>query len=285
MSTEPRPQLGAPSVGVEAVSRTSSERRRRRAGPSLPIATAIPIALTLALWEFGSAIGVIDRVFFPAPTTIVAASWRLITEGEAVAGVAATMHRILLGFVIGGVSGVLLGLLMGRFRLMRLTFEPLIRFIYPIPKIAVLPLLLVIFGLGSPPIIALATLSCFFPTVINTYYGVIQTDELLVRMARNMGASEAQLLTKVILPGAMPAIFSGLRLGLGMAVLGTIAGEFVATSSGIGAQTWLYWQVYQINNMYGTLLIIVLLGFGLTTLMIWAQERFFPWASQSTQQE
>jgi len=244
-----------------------------------PIGTLLPIVAVLTLWEMASDLNLIDVTFFPAPHTIAIATWTLALSGEISQNLMITLERILAGFVIGATPAILLGLLMGRIGLFRAVFDPLIAVTYPIPHIAILPLLLVIFGLGSAPIIALAAIVCFYPAVVNTYTGVRGADERLVRMARNMGANERQILWKIVLPDALPSVFAGLRLSIGLALLSTVAGEFVASSTGIGAQTWLYWQVYQIQNMYGTLVVVVALGFTLSVLMQFGQRRFFGWAT------
>ena len=249
-----------------------------------PTGTIIPVIAVIVLWEIGSSLGLIDRIFFPAPSRIVAALLRLGGQGVILDNLGITLRRIALGFAIGTVPGILLGVFMARMKWISLLIDPLISLTYPIPHIATLPLLLVIFGLGSPPIIVLSAIVCFYPAIVNTLVGVRQVDERLVQMARNLGASGQQILWKIALPGALPTIFAGLRLGLGLALLGGVAGEFVAASEGIGAQTWIYWQVYQIDNMYATLIVIVATGFILTNLMLYIERRFFGW-SKATQKQ
>jgi ABC-type nitrate/sulfonate/bicarbonate transport system permease component len=243
-----------------------------------PLGAILPVAAVIILWEVGGRLGLIDEVFFPVPTRIVDSLLELSGEGIVTEQLWVTVQRVALGFAIGTIPAVVLGLLMGRVRWIEAIFDPLITVTYPIPHLATLPLLLVIFGLGSPPIIALAAIVCFYPAVVSSLAGVRQIDERLVLMARNMGASKRTVLLKIVLPGALPAVFAGLRLALGLALLGTVAGEFVASDTGIGAQTWQYWQVYQITNMYATLLVTVALGFVLITGAQWVERRFFGWS-------
>jgi NitT/TauT family transport system permease protein len=244
----------------------------------------IPAIVVILLWEVGGALGWIDRIFFPQPSRVLKALTTLTQEGIVLKNLEITLFRVASGFLIGTIPAVVVGILVARTKWASLIVDPLISLTYPIPHIATLPLLLVIFGLGSPPIIALSSIICFYPSVVNTTAGVRQVDERLVLMARNMGCSARQVLWKIVLPAALPTIFAGLRLGLGLALLGGIAGEFVAASEGIGAQTWLYWQVYQIENMYATLVAIVVTGFTLTNLMLFAERRFFGW-SKTTQRQ
>jgi NitT/TauT family transport system permease protein len=238
----------------------------------------------VVLWEIGGRLGIIDATFFPQPSRIVAALVRLSEEGVILQNLLVTLKRMAAGFVIGTIPAVLIGVMLARLKWASLIIDPLISLTYPIPHIATLPLLLVIFGLGSPPIIALSAIVCFYPAVVNTAAGVRQVDERLIQMARNMGASGSQLLWKIILPAALPTMFAGLRLGLGLALLGAIAGEFVAASEGIGAQTWLYWQVYKIEEMYATLLVIIAVGFAMTNIMLFLERRFFGWSRAAQRQ-
>ncbi|SCG71839.1 ABC transporter permease [Micromonospora inositola] len=239
--------------------------------------SVVPVVLVLLLWQLGSMAGLIDRTFFPAPSECLQALVRLVSTGELLPNVGITLRRILLGFLLGVIPATLLGIAMGRVPWIRVVIDPLIAITYPIPVVAILPLLLVIFGTGGQPIIVLAGIISFFPAVVNAMSGVLQVDERLVLMARNMGATQRQILWKIVLPGALPAIFAGIRLAAGLALLGTIAGEFLAASDGIGSMTWRYWQIYQIDNMYATLAVIATLGFFLTTVTLRVQRRFFGW--------
>lgn len=244
---------------------------------STGLGSLVPVVLALGLWQLGSMVGIIDKTFFPAPIDCVKALVDLISSGELLPNFVITLRRIVLGFFLGVIPATLLGIAMARVSWIRVLVDPLIAITYPIPVIAILPLLLVIFGVGGRPIIVLAGIISFFPAVVNAMSGVLQVDERLVLMARNMGASRQQVLWKIVLPGALPSIFAGIRLAAGLALLGTIAGEFLAASDGIGSMTWRYWQIYQIGNMYATLAIIAAMGFVLTTVTLRVQRRFFGW--------
>jgi ABC-type nitrate/sulfonate/bicarbonate transport system permease component len=243
--------------------------------------SAIPVVAVLLLWEIGSKVGFIDATFFPAPSDSVRALMHLIADGELLPNLRTTLLRILLGFLLGVCPAVIVGIAMARLPWAKVLLDPIISIIYPIPVVAILPLLLVIFGLGSRPIIVLAGIISFFPTAVNTLSGVLRVDEKLILMTRNMGASDRQVLRKIVLPGALPSIFAGLRLSAGLALLGTIAGEFLAASDGIGSMTWRYWQIYQITNMYATLAVIAALGFVLTTATLRVQRRYFGWTENA----
>lgn len=242
-----------------------------------------PVVVVLCLWQLGVAVGVIDRTFFPAPTSIVAEAVHVWSGGGVPQALATTLETLFSGFVLAAVPGTVIGLLAGRSEAVRAVVDPLIAATYPIPAIAVLPLLLVIFGLGSEPIIVLAALISFFPIIINSMAGAGEVDVTLLKMARNAEATRFQSFVKITLPASLPTIFAGWRLGLGLALLGSVSGEFVTGTSGLGALIWNSWQTYEILPMYGELTGVVLVGYVLTYGMLFLQKRFFGWASVSTQ--
>jgi NitT/TauT family transport system permease protein len=263
--------------------------RRGTKGPSRafrfmasPAGSLVPVVVILALWQLGSEAGFIDETFFPAPWDCAVALKDLLADGGLLSNIWITLQRILAGFALGVVPAVVVGIMMGLVPWLKVVLDPVIAILYPIPAVAILPLLLVIFGTGGTPIIVLGAIISFFPSAVNAMAGVQQNDQRLVLMARNMGASRPQILWKIVLPGALPSIFAGIRLSAGLALLGVIAGEFLAGSDGIGSLTWQYWQVYQISNMYATLAVIAAMGFTLTTVTLRVQRRFFNWTEGST---
>ncbi len=236
-----------------------------------------PVLGALLLWQLCSSLGVIDASFFPPPTRVLAKVWELLLAGEMIPNLAVSLQRFLFGFLLGAVPGVVLGLLMGWMRAVRLILDPIITIVYPIPRIAILPLFLVIFGLGSPPIIAITALICFFPAVVTTYAGVRGLDPNLPAMARNIGATRMQVMTKIALPAALPVMFAGLRLSLGLALTGEVAAEFVAASNGIGAEIWRSWQIYRIDAMYANIFAISAVGVLFSYVLLEVQRRLLSW--------
>ena len=246
-------------------------KRHVRRGLAAVGRTAIPLLAAAALWEFVVRTGLIGSTFFPPPTTVLKTLWELIQEGEIAGELAISLQRVALAFVIGTIPAVVLGVIMGYYPRFYRLVDPLVAVTYPVPKLAILPLLLVIFGLGSAPIIAMAAILCFYPTLVSTIAGVRGVDRDLVDVVQTFGGSKVQVLWKVILPGAMPVIFAGFRLGAGIALEGEIAAEFVSASDGIGAKTWSYWQVYQIDRMYANLVVIAIVGLAITYLVKWVE--------------
>jgi NitT/TauT family transport system permease protein len=253
------------------------EKSRWRLALEGALASSAPVIGALLLWQIVAETGVIDRTFFPPPSRILLKVWQMNAEGLMAEHLLVTSQRFLLGFLLGAVPGVLLGLAMGWIGIFRVIFDPIITIIYPIPRIAILPLFLVIFGLGSPPIIAVTALICFFPAVVTTYAGVKGLDPNLPGMARNLGASRLQIMTKIALPASLPVMFAGLRLSLGLALTGEVSAEFVAATNGIGAEIWRYWQIYRIEEMYANIVVVSTIGIVLSFTLLRIQRRLLSW--------
>ncbi len=171
---------------------------------------ASPIGL-LAVWEILLALGFGDRRFVPAPSDIAVRFWELTMSGELARHTAATLWRVFAGFVIGAVPAVAIGLLMAMFRPARIFFDPLIAALMPIPKVALMPLLLLAFGFGDASKIALVATAVFFPVIVNTYAGAANIDRIYWDVAKNFGASTYVMFSRVVFFGALPLIFAGLK--------------------------------------------------------------------------
>jgi sulfonate transport system permease protein len=237
---------------------------------------AVPVAL-LALWEIASRLAVVSPRYFPAPTTI---GWVLadrFVEGDLGAQSLVTLARLACAFALAAVAGVLLGLLMGIARPVRAAIEPYIAFIFPVPKITLLPFLLIILGVGEPAFVLTGATSAFFQIVISTLGGVQTLDPRLLEAGRNYGAHGARLFWKVILPAALPSIFTGLRLGLGLALVSLVAVEFIAAKSGLGHLVYRHWQMLSTPEMYAAFVLVGALGLALTRGLRVLQARILTW--------
>ena len=171
-----------------------------------------------------------------------------------------------MGFFISAALGIPLGLLIGWSKGIRAFMDPIIAATYPIPKISLLPLLLVIFGLGEASKVVTVVIAGFFLVLISTVHGVTHIEPVLVQAAQNYGAKGWQLFAKVILPAALPSIFTGLRLSLGVSLLIIVAAEFVAANRGIGYLIWISWSTLSVGKMYVGLVVIAFLGVLFTTV-------------------
>lgn len=235
-----------------------------------------PLAV-LAAWQLASDMGWTDKRYVPSPFTIAQAGWDLALSGRLALDIGASLRRLVVGFVLGAVPGVMLGMVMGLNRWVRATVDPLVAALYPIPKIAILPLLMLVFGLGDGSKIAVVAMAVLFLTIINTTTGVLQLDRIYFDVARNYGTPWYKLFTRVILPGALPTIFAGLRISLGVSLVVLVGAEFVASEAGIGYLIWVSWQTLVVENMFVGIIVITVLGV-LSTLFLHEVERLLvPW--------
>jgi NitT/TauT family transport system permease protein len=244
------------------------------------VSVAVPLAL-LVLWELAARLAVLSPRYFPPPTAIAAALPAGLGEGDLGSATLVTLARLWLAFALAAVAGVPLGLAMGVFRPVRAAVEPYIAVLFPVPKIALLPLLLILLGVGEPAFVLTGALSAFFQVVISTLGGVQGLDPRLLDVGRHYGAGGARLFRKVILPATLPAIFTGLRLGLGLALVAIVAVEFVAARSGLGHLVYRHWQTLSTPEMYGAFALVGGLGLLVTRGLGALQRRMLVWQEES----
>lgn len=235
-----------------------------------------PLALLL-LWEVLVRTRVLDVRFFPAPSQVVGTLVSLNLSGELPHDVLVSLARVAAGFALGASAGIALGLLMGVSRVIRAAVNPLVGTIYPIPKIAILPLVMLIFGLGEPSKYVIVAIGVFFLVLLNTAAGVMNIEKIYLDVGRNFGARRSDVLRTIALPGALPFIFTGLRLGWGTGLLLIVAAEFIAAKSGIGYLIWTSWQTFAVEEMYVGLITISALGLVSFALFDVLERWLIPW--------
>jgi len=238
-----------------------------------------PIGL-LVVWQILLMVGVGDRRFIPAPSDIALRFARLAGSGELEWHVAVTLTRVFAGFVIGALPAVVVGLFMAMFKPVRILVDPLIAALFPIPKIALMPLLLLVFGFGDASKIALVAIAVFFPVVVNTYTGAANIEKIYWDVARNYGASETVLFTRVVFFGALPMIFAGLRIALAVSFIVLVASEFVASKTGIGYLIWNSWELLQVDIMFVGIVTIGILGLITSVLFQEIERKVIPWKAE-----
>jgi NitT/TauT family transport system permease protein len=240
------------------------------------IAVISPIA-SLIVWEWASATGVLREAFFPRPSTVLAHLVQLAVDGTLWAHTAKSLVRIGWAFALAALFGVAIGLAMGLWRRLRDGLDPVFAVIYPIPSVLFLPLVSFLVPPGEIALIVTTTVTSFFLVAFTTTHGVRQIDRLVVEAAVHYGARGPRLFASVLLPGALPFIFTGLRLGLGFALIVVVAVEIVSASSGLGALLWLSWQILKVEDMYATFFVIALLGAVLSYGLAALRARLLPW--------
>lgn len=223
------------------------------------IGWALPAAIVL-LWEALSRAGLIAGNVLPAPSAVLAAFWRLTLSGELAHNIAVSSARALAGFALGGSIGFALGLANGLSRLSRDVTDTTLQMIRNIPHLALIPLVILWFGIGEEAKLFLVALGVFFPVYVNTLLGIQGIDPQLVEMGRIYGMRPATLFRWVILPGALPSIFTGLRYALGIMWLTLIVAETISAQSGLGYMAMQAREFLLIDVVVLSILIYALLG-------------------------
>ncbi|PYM12622.1 MAG: taurine ABC transporter permease [Candidatus Rokuibacteriota bacterium] len=235
-----------------------------------------PLVVLIA-WEVVVRANLVDARFFPAPTSIVGTFWALIRSGDLASAVGVSLTRIGAGFLMGAVPALVLGLGLGLSRMVRAFANPIIYALYPVPKVAILPLVMLIFGLGEMSKYVIIAIAVFFLVLVNTIAGVVQIDPIYFDVARNFNASRRDFYLGVVLRGALPAIFTGLKLAMGVALIVLVTAEFVGARSGIGVMIYESWQVFAIERLFVGLVVVSFLGYVLSLLLDELERLVIPW--------
>lgn len=227
----------------------------------------------LVLWEALARGGVLDIRFFPPPSLIL---HYLFTESIAdglLQDVWASLYRVGWGYFFGCSLGALCGLAMGMVPLVRTLLYPIVAGFYPIPKIAILPLLMLIFGLGDLSKIVVVAIGSFFLVLLNTLLGVENQPPIYRDLRKIFSIKRHDYVLQVVIPGAAPAMFTGLKLAAGYSLVVVVAAEFSGADAGIGYRIWQAWETFSIKSMYASIMVIAVLGFafsfGLERLEKW----------------
>ena len=249
------------------------------AGATLGLVEKIyPVFVVAAVWELIARLQWFDPLFLPRFSDVAIALWSgLFDTGMLVADASYSLMRAMAGFAIGGVVGIFLGTLMGQFRPVRQFLDPIVSFLFPMPKLALFPLIMVWLGLGESSKIAVIAVSAFFPVVINTYTGIRNVDKFLIWNALSKGANKLQLLTSVLMPAASPFIFAGVRVAASFSFLIAVSVEMLQSNNGLGYRILFAKSIYQPENMYAALMLVALLGFSVDRLVRIIGRRLLTW--------
>jgi len=235
------------------------------------------LLLLAGSWEALARLGCFNPVLFPPATVIAGRLVRLAADGTLPAAAAVSLARMGVGFALALVIGLPLGVAMGRWKPVEGFFGPIFAFGFPVPKVALIPVFLLFFGLGHASKIALVFADALFPVALSAYHGVRAVERQLVWSARAMGDSEPGLLRRVVWPAALPSVFTGIRLGLVVALIVVFISEMVAAGSGLGHVMILSARNFKIVDMYAAILSIGLIGFGLDRALLGIRRRALRW--------
>jgi ABC-type nitrate/sulfonate/bicarbonate transport system permease component len=250
-----------------------------RRNEPLIIGTASVIAFLIA-WQLVANARIWSALFLPGPMDIVTAFDELIKGGELGIDIAVSSQEFATGYGLAAVIAIPLGMLIGWYPRLRYGLDPFITFLYATPRIVLLPLFIIWFGIGIESKIAVIFLGAFFAILINTTAGVRNLDTHLIRVARSLGGSDMQIFSTIALPGSVPFILTGLRLGLGHALIGVVVGEYVAAQHGIGKMMMIAGQTFQSAQVFAGLMVIAVAGLLMTLLLQRLERHFDAWRPQ-----
>ena len=231
----------------------------------------------VALWQAASSLFGASPLFLPSPMAISRALWRLTTEGDLLAQIGVSALRIAAGWSLGAVAGLAVGLAMGLFTFARAAGFAIVSALFPIPKIALLPLMILWLGIGEPSKIATITLGVFFPTAISAASGVDSVPRNLIRMAQSFGLPFGDIVRKVVLPGALPSILAGFRISTSIALLLVVSAEMVGAEKGIGAFVLQAGNLMQTDQLLAGVVVLSLLGLAVARAIGALEKAFIGW--------
>lgn len=237
----------------------------------------IALALVIALWQAAGSARLVNPLFLPAPSAIVRAIYELAMSGALWQHLSASLLRIGVGWLLGTVAGVVVGFAIGLSRLARSVGITFISALFPIPKIALLPLLILWLGIGEEPKIATIALGVFFSTAISVYSGVDAVPRNLIRMAQSFNVPFATIVRKVVWPGALPAILAGFRITASVALLLVVSAEMIGAQYGIGAFVLQAGNLMQTDQLLAGVVILSVFGLAVGKVIGWLEVRLLHW--------
>lgn len=233
----------------------------------------IALLLGIGLWSYGNAIG----LALPSPEEVVSRFIKLIESGLIIVDIGASLQRVLIGFALGTTIAIPVGFLMGWYWIARGLIEPYVQFFRTVPPLAIIPLAIVLFGIGEEPKILVISLAAFFACVIATFQGVVNVDKTLINAATVLGAKDGSIFFRVVVPSSAPFILVGMRLGLGSSWATLVAAELIAAQQGLGFRMQQAQLYYQLDTIFVGLLLIGFLGLAMDRILLLAELRLTSW--------
>ncbi|WP_405177606.1 ABC transporter permease [Nocardia sp. NBC_01377] len=274
----PRPAAEAVERGPSVAQRVATLIVRAAWRIAKPL---VAIVAFLLLWQFAPQVGLVDKVFLPPFTTVAQAFIDLVQSGEMWTHVSASLNRSLSGFALALVIAVPLGIAIAWYKPVADLLNPILELFRNTAALALLPVFVLILGIGETSKVALVVYASVFPILLNTITGVRTVDPLLIKSAVSLGLTPVRLFQKVILPAAIPSIFTGLRMAAASSILVLLAAEMVGARAGLGYLITAAQQNFQIPNMYAGILAISLLGLSFNGLLVTLERRFSRWRVES----
>lgn len=237
----------------------------------------LPVLAFFLLWELVVRLGFVEPYLLSPPSAAVVTLLRLLVSGDMPRHISYSMYRALSGFALAALIAIPLGIAMGWSKLADDLASPLVELFRPIPSVALIPVAILWLGIGNTSKISLIAFACFFPILLNTISGVRGVDVTLVKVARSMGATNREVLRRVMFPGALPSILVGLRISLAVSLIVLIVMEMIGSAYGVGYFIYSSKLTFRTNEMYAGILVIGLIGFALNEIMMWVSKRLLVW--------
>jgi len=237
----------------------------------------VVFAVLIAFAEWGTRSGFISALTLPRPSDVLQTFQELYTSGLLFKHIVPSLSRLIVGAAIGVTLGIWVGILIGLFSYIRSGMVPLIAAIFPIPKIALLPLFVIWFGIGEGSKYALIAFGTFTPTVVATYGAVDNVDRTLIRMGQSFGLNWFSIVRKIVIPGAMPGILSGLRISLAIAIILLVAAEMLGAEYGIGAYILEAGSLYDLERLFAGVIMLSVLGVLISTAIAFIERHLLDW--------
>lgn len=235
------------------------------------------IFLILILWEVIAAMGIMPERLFPSMFVVFGVAYDLVMSPMLWDNLSVTIVRVLSGFTIAALIGIPLGIMMSRFNLMNKLLQPMLSVGYPIPRVALYPILVFMLGIGSGSKIFLIVLECLFPIIINTYYGALRVNHIYLWASQNMGANHYKMFWRVLLPATAPSIFTGLRIALPLALIISILTEMISSTEGMGYLLSFMSSSLVQENVLASVLLIAIVGYLMSVILDLIQKKFIFW--------
>jgi NitT/TauT family transport system permease protein len=247
--------------------------RRRRVVRTIVLGLGSAV-LGLAAWLILANVGISG---FPGPLAVLSRAGDMIGNGTLFSDAAASLRRVLIGFALGSVLAVPAGFALGWYPTVRTLFEPYLQFFRMVPPLAIIPLTIVLMGIGEPPKIFVIFLAAFLSAVVSTLQGVVSVDRTLINAARVLGARDFAVFTRVVVPASTPFILVGMRIGLGAAWATVVAAELIAAQQGLGYRMQQAQLYYDLPTIFVDLIVIGLIGLAMDRLLLLAERRLTGW--------
>lgn len=273
----PAPPLERTAAPAAEGPRPAATSRRRLPGlPRRARAVVLPVVV-LTLWQLAPAAGLADPSLLPPPSTVVATLWSDALDGSLWDNASISILRWVAGFFLGATTGVLLGAIVGLYLRAEDYLDTSVQMFRTVPNLGLIPLLILWLGLGESPKVLMIALACFFPLYINTFAGIRNVDRRLIEVGNVYNFSGRQMLTRVVVPAALPQIFTGVRYGLGVAWLALVASELVGASTGLGYMIQMGQALSRVDIVMAGLVVFALAGKAVDQIVKLAERRFLRW--------